>query len=306
VRLHVEIQRVTQLLGRHRVARQVDMRHLAGACTPASVRPAVQATGAAGQMRGRVLQHFLDRHARPPGAASRRSRRRHIPAAAAQPSGHPRSTGARRDFAMPRRKAAASIAGPARRLHAQQAQRAVAAGDGEIRVQHRAGRARSPPTGSAARIFSVAPAQGRERAGPGIQRADLAVDERGRIARPVDAAVLARQFGGVGGAFGRLRHGGGVLGQRAQHQPRAEGGQLRRAIAGVVVSRVIGTAARSSIGPVSRPGVHAHDGDAGSASPARMAAWIGAAPRQRGSRLAWMFRQPRRGASSMACGRISP
>ena len=41
-------------------------------------------------------------------------------------------------------------------------------------------------------------------------------------------------------------------------------------------------------------------------TPARMAAWIGAAPRQRGSRLAWMLRQPRRGAASTGRGRICP
>jgi hypothetical protein len=43
-----------------------------------------------------------------------------------------------------------------------------------------------------------------------------------------------------------------------------------------------------------------------SASPARIAAWIGAAPRQRGSSEAWMLRQPRRGASSIGLGRIRP
>jgi hypothetical protein len=41
-------------------------------------------------------------------------------------------------------------------------------------------------------------------------------------------------------------------------------------------------------------------------SPARMARWIGAAPRQRGSSEAWMLRQPLRGASRMGFGRISP
>jgi len=41
-------------------------------------------------------------------------------------------------------------------------------------------------------------------------------------------------------------------------------------------------------------------------SPARMARWIGAAPRQRGSSEAWMFQQPRRGTPRIAGGRISP
>ena len=35
-------------------------------------------------------------------------------------------------------------------------------------------------------------------------------------------------------------------------------------------------------------------------------AWIGAAPRQRGSSEAWMLRQPCVGISSTACGRIRP
>ncbi len=35
-----------------------------------------------------------------------------------------------------------------------------------------------------------------------------------------------------------------------------------------------------------------------SASPAMIARWMGAAPRQRGSSEAWMFQHPSRGASS--------
>jgi hypothetical protein len=37
-----------------------------------------------------------------------------------------------------------------------------------------------------------------------------------------------------------------------------------------------------------------------SASPARIARWIGAAPRQRGSSEAWTLRQPSRGARAPA------
>jgi len=40
--------------------------------------------------------------------------------------------------------------------------------------------------------------------------------------------------------------------------------------------------------------------------PRLAARWIGAAPRQRGNSEAWMLRQPRRGMSSTACGRIRP
>ena len=43
-----------------------------------------------------------------------------------------------------------------------------------------------------------------------------------------------------------------------------------------------------------------------SASPARMARWIGAAPRQRGSSEPWMLMQPSTGASRNALGRIWP
>ena len=42
------------------------------------------------------------------------------------------------------------------------------------------------------------------------------------------------------------------------------------------------------------------------ASPAMIARCTGAAPRQRGSSEAWTLRQPSRGASRIACGRISP
>ena len=43
--------------------------------------------------------------------------------------------------------------------------------------------------------------------------------------------------------------------------------------------------------------VHLHDGDAASLSPAMMARWMGAAPRQRGSSEACTLKQPSRGAS---------
>jgi hypothetical protein len=43
-----------------------------------------------------------------------------------------------------------------------------------------------------------------------------------------------------------------------------------------------------------------------SASPLRMAHWIGAAPRYLGSRDVWTLRQPKRGRSRMLWGRIWP
>ena len=42
------------------------------------------------------------------------------------------------------------------------------------------------------------------------------------------------------------------------------------------------------------------------ASPARIARWIGAAPRQRGSSEAWTLMHPPRGASRIGLGRMRP
>ncbi len=68
----------------------------------------------------------------------------------------------------------------------------------------------------------------------------------------------------------------------------------------------IGTLCRSSTGPVSSPASICMIVMPVSVSPARMAAWIGAAPRHLGNRLAWMLRQPRLGALSIGSGRIRP
>ena len=59
-------------------------------------------------------------------------------------------------------------------------------------------------------------------------------------------------------------------------------------------------------GPVSRPASMRITMTPVSASPAMIARWMGAAPRQRGSSEAWPFQQPSGTASRMACGRISP
>ena len=55
----------------------------------------------------------------------------------------------------------------------------------------------------------------------------------------------------------------------------------------------------SPTGPVSSPASICMMPTPVSASPASMARWMGAAPRQRGSSEAWMFRQPNRGRSSV-------
>ena len=128
----------------------------------------------------------------------------------------------------------------------------------------------------------------------------------GRVARPVDAARRRAS------ASGRRSRPPPAAAPAAASRPARAGSAARparparRAASPRSSSAPIGTASRSSIGPVSSPASICMMVTPVSASPARIAAWIGAAPRQRGSRLAWMFRQPRRGASSIACGRISP
>ncbi len=73
-----------------------------------------------------------------------------------------------------------------------------------------------------------------------------------------------------------------------------------------VVSGRIGARATDSTGPVSSPSSMSMIDTPVSRSPAAIARWIGAAPRQRGSSEAWMLTQPSRGAASTAGGRIRP
>ena len=65
-----------------------------------------------------------------------------------------------------------------------------------------------------------------------------------------------------------------------------------------VSSAAIGVRRSSRIGPVSRPASICMRSTPVSSSPARIARWIGAAPRQRGSSEACTFQQPRRGIAS--------
>ncbi len=66
------------------------------------------------------------------------------------------------------------------------------------------------------------------------------------------------------------------------------------------------TVSDSSTGPSSSPGVMRMTWTPVTASPAMIARWIGAAPRQRGSSEPCRLNDPRRGASSTAAGRIWP
>ena len=73
-----------------------------------------------------------------------------------------------------------------------------------------------------------------------------------------------------------------------------------------VVVAVIATFSASSMGPVSRPSSICMMVTPVSLSPAMIARWIGAAPRQRGSSEACTLMQPLTGVSSMGRGRINP
>ncbi len=83
--------------------------------------------------------------------------------------------------------------------------------------------------------------------------------------------------------------------------PPADRGVRRRSCP----ARWTGVRARQT-GPVSSPSSIRITVAAVSVSPAMMARWIGAAPRQRGRADACRFRQPSRGASRTGFGRIRP
>ena len=72
------------------------------------------------------------------------------------------------------------------------------------------------------------------------------------------------------------------------------------------MSGAIGTRSAIAIAPVSSPSSIFMMVTPLSVSPAMMARWIGAAPRQRGNSEACTLKQPSRGASRIGFGRISP
>ena len=77
-------------------------------------------------------------------------------------------------------------------------------------------------------------------------------------------------------------------------------------ISAAVASGGIGTRSSSPIGPVSSPSSIFMMAAAVSASPAMIGRWIGAAPRQRGSRLGCRLRQPCEGTARIAGGSSKP
>ena len=150
---------------------------------------------------------------------------------------------------------------------------------------------------------------GREGVRPASVRPDPPLQLRGRQ-RPVQPGVLAADLRGVGRQAVVLGHRHDLAGRPArqrlhqqvppqQRQPLGQGG------------RVVGRADRRA---GARPGpgrCPARPPSASgrcpvSASPARIAAEIGAAPRWRGNSEAWTFRQPSGGRSSTSRRRIRP
>ena len=141
-------------------------------------------------------------------------------------------------------------------------------------------------------------------AGRGREGADLPFDLGRRLA-PVDPRLGLVDLAGIGRAGDRLR-----LGRRRVVEA------IRRASArrDFAISSVtwpaffprISSVCRSSIGPVSSPSSICMIVTPLISSPARIARWIGAAPRQRGRSEAWTLMQPSRGASRIGLGRISP
>jgi hypothetical protein len=123
-------------------------------------------------------------------------------------------------------------------------------------------------------------------AGERIEGADAPLDGVGRLG-PVDLRLVPFRSCGVGDAFGGLRHGSSRRKRQFQrfddHPAAAQRGQACRAARRCVVAADV-HALRSSMSPVSRPASICMMVMPVSASPASMARWIGAAPRQRGSR----------------------
>ena len=151
-----------------------------------------------------------------------------------QPEPVPGGTG------WPRRNAAASIGGAAGRLHAGQPQRAGAAGHQSARSSSTVPGAPDPSAGAAASIFSVSPPSSGERAGHGSNaRTWRSIDSAGL--RPVDPAVLARQFRRVGDAVSGCGTGGGCVASTSTISRAPSSASASCRVAAVVVG-VIGTA----------------------------------------------------------------
>ena len=108
--------------------------------------------------------------------------------------------------------------------------------------------------------------------------------QHARRRRPIDALFLARQLLRIGHAVLGCGSGCSVsIASSARSAAARRAPQARGAVRNAVACGAIGTRALSSIGPVSRPSSICMMVTPVSPSPARIARWIGAAPRQRGS-----------------------
>ena len=146
----------------------------------------------------------------------------------------------------------------------------------------------------------VSPPSALRAPGNGIEGAQAALDRRRRLA-PVDRRLGLVDL--VRRRSRRRRAAAGACSRRGQRAASACDDQRgRRARPGGRAAwrwcrrRDRRAARASSISPVSRPASICMMVMPVSASPASIARWIGAAPRQRGSSEAWMLRQPQRAA----------
>ena len=142
------------------------------------------------------------------------------------------------------------------------------------------------------RNLGLAPAAGRRVARAGGARL-------GRRRASSRAALGLVELGGVDDALLGLRHGGQhAVGERGDASTISRAASAARRVVQLAGGRRGADRERLSeqTGPVSRPSSIRKMLMPVSASPARMARWIGAAPRQRGSSEACRLRQPSRGA----------
>ena len=185
-----------------------------------------------------------------------------------------RSRRGRRDDRARRRSVRASIASAARCARARRRARASATGHGS--------NARTLRSSASAGCVPVEPRFG---------LVDLVRVGRRRLRAAAAARAHRRRAAGA---------------RPSASASRAERGEAIVQLAAGFVARRSACAVRSSIGPVSRPASICIRSTPVSVSPAWIARWIGAAPRQRGSSEACTFQQPRRGMASTLRGRIRP
>ena len=192
---------------------------------------------------------------------------------------------------------------PAGALKRAAVERILAAGDDQRSVEHLAGLAGSIDALGIEQLDPLA-IRFEPGAGGGGEGAHLPLDLLGGLA-PVDPRLGLVDLRGIGDAvFGlrdRRRSGSQAI-RAAPPRPISASSSVTcpAFLPSMLSSRL------SSIGPVSSPSSIRMMVTPVTSSPARIARWIGAAPRQRGSSEAWTLMQPALGASRIGLGRISP